>query len=201
MARAAGHQLLCRQPAGPPLAQVWRAFGVLAGSEIGLALPARQRWPLALLAGLLPASQPIAQGFAQGARLSLRRLQWALGVRDAWLRALESMLYEVDAWLCPTLLCTAWPASPPPRHGGLPAPLNIGGRRVPYLEATLSLTSLFSLSGSPVLSLPVGVLDGVPVGVQLVGRKWRDEALLAMGESLTAAWPAMPMPPGAQVDD
>ncbi|WP_312264799.1 amidase [Rivihabitans pingtungensis] len=89
----------------------------------------------------------------------------------------------------------------PPRHGGLPAPLNIGGRRVPYLEATLSLTSLFSLSGSPVLSLPVGVLDGVPVGVQLVGRKWRDEALLAMGESLTAAWPAMPMPPGAQVDD
>ena len=27
------------------------------------------------------------------------------------------------------------------------------------------------------------------------------EALLAMGESLTAAWPAMPMPPGAQVDD
>ncbi len=200
-ARAAGHQLLRRQPAGPPLAQVWRAFGVLAGSEIGLALPARQRWPLALLAGLLPASQPIAQGFAQGARLSLRRLQWALGVRDAWLRALESMLYEVDAWLCPTLLCTAWPASPPPRHGGLPAPLNIGGRRVPYLEATLSLTSLFSLSGSPVLSLQVGVLDGVPVGVQLVGRKWRDEALLAMGESLTAAWPAMPMPPGAQVDD
>ena len=72
---------------------------------------------------------------------------------------------------------------------------------MPYLEATLSLTSLFSLSGSPVLSLPVGVFDGVPVGVQLVGRKWRDEALLAMGESLASAWPAMPMPPGAQVDD
>jgi amidase len=58
-----------------------------------------------------------------------------------------------------------------------------------------------SSNTNTVLSLPVGVLDGVPMGVQLVGRKWRDEALLAMGESLTAAWPAMPMPPGAQVDD
>ena len=80
-ARAAGHQLLRRQPAGCRWRRCGGAFGVLAGSEIGLALPARQRWPLALLAGLLPASQPIAQGFAQGARLSLRRLQWALGVR------------------------------------------------------------------------------------------------------------------------
>ena len=77
-ARAAGHQLLRRQPAGPPLAQVWRAFGVLAGSEIGLALPARQRWPLALLAGLLPASQPATAPWRPAGAAEYRRAARAL---------------------------------------------------------------------------------------------------------------------------
>ncbi len=68
---------------------------------------------------------------------------------------------------------------------------------LPYIEATLSLTTPFSLTGSPVLSLPAGAVAGVPVGLQLVGRRWQDEALLQVGAQVEAAlgpWQAPPDP-------
>jgi amidase len=48
------------------------------------------------------------------------------------------------------------------------------------LEATIGWTTPFSLTGSPVAVLPAGVEDGLPVGLQWVGKRWRDEALLAV---------------------
>ena len=47
-----------------------------------------------------------------------------------------------------------------------------------YLEGTISMTAPFSLTGNPVVSMPVGVVDGLPIGVQLIGKRWQDERLL-----------------------
>lgn len=43
-------------------------------------------------------------------------------------------------------------------------------------------TAFANLTGHPVLALPVGFEDGLPVGVQLVGRRGGDTDLLALGE-------------------
>ena len=43
-------------------------------------------------------------------------------------------------------------------------------------------TAVANLTGHPVLALPVGFEDGLPVGVQLVGRRGGDADLLALGE-------------------
>jgi Asp-tRNA(Asn)/Glu-tRNA(Gln) amidotransferase A subunit family amidase len=49
--------------------------------------------------------------------------------------------------------------------------------------------------GLPVVALPAGVDDvRLPLGVQLVGRRWGDDALLALGLWAQAALPAAVRP-------
>ena len=53
-----------------------------------------------------------------------------------------------------------------------------------------------STLGLPGLSLPTGLADGVPVGVQLVCGKFREEACLVAGEIIEARQPvATPIDP------
>ena len=62
--------------------------------------------------------------------------------------------------------------------------------RAPKLEAGLTFkdlvrrsaaagqnTSPFNLSGHPALNLPCGLRDGLPIGLQLVGRRWKESTL------------------------
>lgn len=194
--QAAGHDVQRCAPAGFDWATAWQAFGVLAGSEIGLGLPRWQRWLMAHSAGFLPRHAPLSRAFLHGTRLKLREYQWALNRREQLISALDGFLGEWDAWLCPTALTTAYPAFAlhplrPPR------PLPVADQLLPYIEATLSLTTPFSLTGSPVLSLPAGAVAGVPVGLQLVGWRCQDEALLQVGAQVEAAlgpWQAPPDP-------
>jgi Asp-tRNA(Asn)/Glu-tRNA(Gln) amidotransferase A subunit family amidase len=44
--------------------------------------------------------------------------------------------------------------------------------------ALTALPGAFNCSGSPVVSLPVGLADGLPVGASLVGRIGADHELL-----------------------
>ncbi|MCC2277362.1 amidase, partial [Streptomyces sp. ET3-23] len=41
------------------------------------------------------------------------------------------------------------------------------------------MTVPFNYSGEPVVSLPAGFLDGLPVGLQIVGPRWADERVIA----------------------
>ena len=42
----------------------------------------------------------------------------------------------------------------------------------------------FSLTGQPAASIPAGWADGLPLGVQIVGRRWRDDVVLAAAGAL-----------------
>ena len=45
----------------------------------------------------------------------------------------------------------------------------------------------FSLTGHPVVALPIGLAEGLPMGAQIVARRWRDDVALALGLALEAA--------------
>ena len=47
--------------------------------------------------------------------------------------------------------------------------------------------------GVPAMSVPTGLADGAPMGVQLIGRRFREDTVLDAGEVI-AARAALPIP-------
>jgi amidase len=52
---------------------------------------------------------------------------------------------------------------------------------------TIGITAVASLAGCPEVSLPLGRVDGAPVGLSLLMAPGRDRALLALASALGAA--------------
>ncbi len=99
--------------------------------------------------------------------------------RTSMWRRLAAILAEYDALLCPTMAVPPWPAAkvdrpsvPPPDEAGYHSP---------------DMTAVFNrVSPCPVLSVPVGAHQrpphaGLPIGMQIVGRRWREDTVLGIG--------------------
>ncbi len=90
------------------------------------------------------------------------------------------------------LLC---PAGLVPAHGHRATEVVIRGEpRTP--RAAMRSTIPFDLTGSPALAVPFTVSeDGLPIGVQLVGRRFEDERVLAVGMALESVRGPLAGPP------
>jgi amidase len=55
-----------------------------------------------------------------------------------------------------------------------------------FRDRTLALTCVASLCRLPQVNIPAGTLDGIPIGLSLVGAPYQDAALLAAAETLGA---------------
>lgn len=81
----------------------------------------------------------------------------------------------------PILLCPAC-AIPAFRHGE--RTWEIEGQQVEYLDA-MRYTQWFNLLGAPAAVVPISrSVSGLPIGVQIAGRPWRDEQVLAVAGAL-----------------
>ncbi|MGH2451027.1 MAG: amidase family protein, partial [Candidatus Limnocylindria bacterium] len=56
--------------------------------------------------------------------------------------------------------------------------VEVEGREVPYRLALIPYNSPWSLVGSPVASVPCGFVEGLPVGLALVGPRFGEETVL-----------------------
>jgi Asp-tRNA(Asn)/Glu-tRNA(Gln) amidotransferase A subunit family amidase len=112
---------------------------------------------------------------------------------DAWIRrdvARADFLAEMKKY--PILLCPA-AAIPAFRHGE--RSWTIEGKTVEYLDAW-SYTEFFNLLGNPGAVVPVShSSEGLPIGVQIVGRPWEEEKVLAVAAVLERECGAWKMPP------
>jgi aspartyl-tRNA(Asn)/glutamyl-tRNA(Gln) amidotransferase subunit A len=84
---------------------------------------------------------------------------------------LDLAMADVDLVLAPIAGC-----APSFVHDPDVAPVPVGG---PLRDAVLGHTSLQTLFGLPAIALPTGLVDGLPVGVQLFGRRGSDAEVLA----------------------
>ena len=78
--------------------------------------------------------------------------------------AYDRVFEEVDLLLMPTIPFTA----PPHPRGTSPSELS-----APGFEAVVN-TAPFNVTGHPAMSIPCGMLDGLPIGAMLVGRHWEE---------------------------
>jgi amidase len=108
---------------------------------------------------------------------TFRHYTTLLETRLRLMGALDRFLCGYDCWMLPATPTTA------PLHNPTQRPVTIvqnGSRKeVPYYQAALSFTFPFNLTGHPVVVLPVAAdAAGLPVAVQLVGRRGGDLELL-----------------------
>lgn len=113
----------------------------------------------------------------------------ALEGQRAAISALEALLNDVDVWICPVASTTAFAHHRMTRRlGEFPVyndPLLVDGQGVHYYVATQAYTTVFAVTESPVVAMPIG-LDGsgLPIGVQVVGHRFDDYRLLAIVRAL-----------------
>jgi Asp-tRNA(Asn)/Glu-tRNA(Gln) amidotransferase A subunit family amidase len=113
---------------------------------------------------------------------------------DAWLRRdavrarFSTQMQEYPILLCPAAAVPAF------RHGE--RSWRIDKKTVDYLDAW-SYAEFFNLLGNPAAVVPVGQSsEGLPIGVQIVGRLWQEEQVLSVAallEKNSGAWRIPPL--------
>lgn len=85
----------------------------------------------------------------------------------------DEALQKVDVMIAPTL-----PFIPPNIGDDL---VNINGKKVDFIENCIRFTGPSNLTGLPALSVPAGLADNMPVGLQVIGRAFDEARLLNVG--------------------
>jgi len=116
----------------------------------------------------------VGRMLAAGAAMPATRYIQAMQRREAFAGQCDRLLARFDCLVSPTTLVTA------PRLGQ--QEVAVGDRALSVREALVSCTSPFSMVGLPALSVPCAAATGLPVGLQLVGQRHQDAALLGLGE-------------------
>jgi amidase len=95
---------------------------------------------------------------------------------------LDALLADHDALLLPTTTDIAQliPADPAPDQ----------------IFGDTRLTAAFNVTGHPAVSIPCGLVDDMPVGLQLVGKRGEDFALLAVAAAIETMIDPLPRPSG-----
>jgi aspartyl-tRNA(Asn)/glutamyl-tRNA(Gln) amidotransferase subunit A len=60
---------------------------------------------------------------------------------------------------------------------------DVGDKLVPWLDAAPRMTMPWNVTGNPALTVPAGLVGGLPVSLQLVGRPYAEGTILALGGS------------------
>jgi aspartyl-tRNA(Asn)/glutamyl-tRNA(Gln) amidotransferase subunit A len=115
------------------------------------------------------------------AGLLLPATAYPTGVRARrWLEGEVRPLFErYDVLAAPTMPIV------PPLIGE--DPVELRGEQVPYRLTLIPYNSPWGLLGLPVTSVPCGFVDGLPVGLSLVGRRGEDAVVLEAGRAFQQA--------------
>jgi aspartyl-tRNA(Asn)/glutamyl-tRNA(Gln) amidotransferase subunit A len=106
----------------------------------------------------------------------------ALEGKGRYAAAMDAFFEDHDLLITPTMPC-------PPFRAGADQPGWVAGRPTEYLSWT-AFTYPFNVTGQPAASVPCGRdSDGLPVGLQIVGRRGEDALVLRAARAFERAFP------------
>jgi amidase len=135
-------------------------------------------------------ADPSVRSVVRTARLDIAEFLAVLDRRDHAMRQCEQFLDDYDAWLMPVMPDAAFIRQKQSE------PLYIDGIGHPYFFAGTAYNFLANLTGQPSIVLPCGFSrDGLPIGLQLTGKRWGEAKLLGVAKALEKLLPLCPVPP------
>jgi Asp-tRNA(Asn)/Glu-tRNA(Gln) amidotransferase A subunit family amidase len=160
--------------------QWWNLFGRAGQMAFAPTIEGRE-------ADLSPILRAFRAKVAEAPPLTAQDLLNTLLARDVLRGNLLAKMEEFPILICPVCAVPAF------RHGE--REWTVQGRKVEYLKA-MSYSQWFNLFGNPAAVVPVGRSpEGLPIGVQIVGRPWEEEAVLAVAARIEAACGGFRRPP------
>ncbi|HPA83962.1 MAG TPA: amidase [Deltaproteobacteria bacterium] len=177
---------------------VWGTYGRIMDMELGPYNPPLMRFVNFLFGWSYRKDVPMIRMVYP---ITFDKYMTDLTRRDALTASLEEFLQEWDVWVTPVSTTPAYPHIEPKTYFG-PYPVytqgvSVDGTEINYLVANSAYTTVFNLTGSPVVVTPIAYTeDGMPIGVQIAGKRWRDMELLTIAGMLDKAAGAYRTPPG-----
>jgi amidase len=110
---------------------------------------------------------------------SLKGYFQALTERDRFIAEMDAALEPWDVWICPVAATTAF------THRPAWSAIDIDGRSYPHAVANGIYLLPFNVSGHPAVVIPIGQTQaGLPIGIQIVGKRWREMELLSIAQEI-----------------
>ena len=186
----AGAKVKRAEPDGLDWRQGWDDWSDLFQYQVRALQPLAQR---ERSFGRETSSDPSTRSVGRTARLDLGQFFAVLDRRDELLRRCESFLDDYDAGLMPVMPDAAF------IRQKQSAPMIVDGKPYPYFFAGTSYNFLANFSGQPSIVLPCGLSkEGLPIGLQLIGKRWGEARLLGVAKALEKLLPPCPVPPAYQ---
>ena len=133
---------------------------------------------------------PIERGFLKAFPVDLNKYMKALTIRDRLIAQMDNFLTDWDVYICPVSSITAFPHQPKGK------PIEVNRIKLPYSTACGGYAILFNFTGHPVVVIPIGKSEaGLPIGVQIVGKRWQDLELLAIAKKIGQITSGFHQPP------
>lgn len=136
-------------------------------------------------------NNPMVRGFYKLLNATFQRYFQALTRRERFIAQMDEFFDTWDILLCPVATVPAF------THRPTGHPIEVDSKKLPYIMACGAYTTIFNLTGNPVVTIPIGrSRDGLPIGVQIVGKRWRDMELLAIAQQIAELTDGFQRPPG-----
>ena len=153
----------------------------IVDTYVNISLPEAAHWHAPTLDSRPDDYQPpVRERLERGRTISAVSYLRAREVRQSLTRSVDSALEGCGVLVLPTLPIVA------PLLGAAEVTMDAGPSATLLVRAAmLRLTQLFNMTGHPAISIPIPT-SGLPVGLQLVGRRERTSDLLAVATDLRA---------------
>ena len=103
----------------------------------------------------------------------------------------ENFFKEYDFLICPVAF------GPSYKRCKIGSKLNYDGKEMIYINYTWPYVACFNASGNPSITIPLGLgEEGLPIGVQIVGKYWSEPELIHFAKKVTAMTEGFVQPSG-----